>query len=138
VGHISEYAIPLKEAMEQGQHAYNQAARINASLERHQALEDEVKTLRANIRSIENNRDALVQSAREKISTDEARSVIIERLRKTLMEIYESYLRADLRACVRAIENLWEKYAVTAKEIETARDAAARELQAFLVELGYA
>lgn len=137
VGHISEYAIPLKEAMERGQHAYHQAARITASLERHQALEDEVKTLRANIRSIENNRDELVQSAREKISTAEARSVIIERLRKTLMEIYESYLRADLRACVRAIENLWDKYAVTAKEIETARDAAARELKAFLVELGY-
>ena len=137
VGHISEYAIPLKEAMERGQHAYNQAARINASLERHKALEDEVKTLRASIRSIENNRDELVQSAREKISTDEARTVIIERLRKLLMEIYETYLRADQRACVRAIENLWEKYAVTAKEIETARDAAAQELQAFLVELGY-
>ena len=138
VGHISEYAIPLKEAMERGQHAYNQAARINASLERHQALEDEVKTLRANIRSIENNRDELVQSAREKISTAEARSVIIERLRKTLMEIYESYLRADLRACVRAIENLWEKYAVTAKEIEAARDKASQDLQAFLEELDYA
>ncbi|MEQ9237039.1 N-6 DNA methylase [Coleofasciculus sp. E2-BRE-01] len=137
VGHISEYAIPLKEAMERGQHAYNQAARITASLERHKALEDEVKTLRANIRSIENNRDELVQSAREKISTDEARTVIIERLRKTLMEIYETYLRADQRVCVRAIENLWEKYAVTAKEIEAARDVAAQELQAFLVELGY-
>lgn len=137
VGHISEYAISLKEAMERGQHAYNQAARIIASLERHKALEDEVKTLRANIRSIENNRDELVQNAREKISTDEARTVIIERLRKTLMEIYETYLRADQRACVRAIENLWEKYAVTAKEIEAARDVAARELQAFLVELGY-
>ena len=137
VGHISEYAIPLKEAMERGQHAYNQAERITVSLERHKALEDEVKTLRANIRSIENNRDELVQSAREKISTDEARTVIIERLRKTLMEIYETYLRADQRACVRAIENLWEKYAVTAKEIETARDTAARDLQAFLVELGY-
>lgn len=137
VGHISEYAIPLKEAMERGQHAYNQAARITASLERHKALEDEVKILRANIRSIENNRDELVQSAREKISTDEARTVIIERLRKTLMEIYETYLRADQRVCVRAIENLWEKYAVTAKEIEAARDTAARDLQAFLVELGY-
>jgi len=84
VGHISEYAIPLKEAMEQGQQAYNRAASIAASLERHKALEEEVKTLRASIKSIENNRDALVQSAREKISTDEARTVIIERLRKLL------------------------------------------------------
>ncbi|MEM8610804.1 MAG: N-6 DNA methylase [Cyanobacteria bacterium P01_H01_bin.105] len=137
VGHISEYAIPLKEAMEQGQHAYNRAASIAVSLERHQALEEEVKTLKAIIKSTESNRDALVQSAREQISTDEARTVIIARLRKRLMEIYETYLKADQRACVRAIENLWEKYAVTAKEIEAARNEAAKELQAFLVELEY-
>ena len=34
-------------------------------------------------------------------------------------------------------KKLWEKYAVTAREIEAARDEAARELQAFLVELVY-
>lgn len=53
------------------------------------------------------------------------------------MDIYETYLRADQRACIRAIENLWGKYAVTAKEIEAERDEASRQLQAFLVELGY-
>ena len=49
----------------------------------------------------------------------------------------EHYLRADQRACVAAIENLWRKYAVTAKQIEAKRDAAAVQLQKFLVELGY-
>jgi type I restriction enzyme M protein len=38
---------------------------------------------------------------------------------------------------VAAIENLWRKYAVTAKQIEAQRDAAAAALQGFLVELGY-
>ena len=37
------------------------------------------------------------------------------------------YLRADQRACVAAIENLWGKYAVTARQIEAERDAAAKE-----------
>ena len=46
-------------------------------------------------------------------------------------------LRADQRACIAAIENLWGKYAVTAKQIEAERDDAARALQAFLLELGY-
>jgi type I restriction enzyme M protein len=78
-----------------------------------------------------------VQSAREKISTGEARTVIIERLRQQLMNTYRAYLRADQRACIKAIENLWSKYAVTAKTIETERDAASEQLQAFLVELGY-
>ena len=53
------------------------------------------------------------------------------------MDTYQAYLRADQRQCVAAIENLWNKYAVTAKEIEAERDQAAEELKAFLVELGY-
>ena len=39
--------------------------------------------------------------------------------------------------CVAAIENLFDKYAVTAEEIETKRDEAADKLKGFLVELGY-
>jgi type I restriction enzyme M protein len=110
---------------------------LEAQLARHKRLEDEVRTLRTTIKGIEGKRDELVQSARAKISTDEARGVIIERLRQTLMEIYRAYLRADQRACVKAIENLWGKYAVTARQIEAERDAASAQLQAFLVELGY-
>ena len=58
-------------------------------------------------------------------------------LGQVLFSSYQQYLRADQRACVAAIENLWSKYAVTAKQIEAARDEAAEELQRFLVELGY-
>ena len=78
-----------------------------------------------------------MERAREKISNDEARTVIVERLRQVLMNTYQAYLRADQRACVKAIENLWNKYAVTAKTIEAERDAASEQLKAFLVELGY-
>lgn len=63
--------------------------------------------------------------------------MIIERLRKLLMKTYERYLRADQRVCVQAIENLWEKYAVTAKAIEAQRHVAAGELRGGLVKLGY-
>jgi len=114
-----------------------QAEQIEAQLQRHKMLEDEVKALRATIKGIEGKRDELVQSAREKISTDEARSVIIERLRQLLMDTYQAYLRAGQRACIKAIENLWGKYAVTAKAIEAERDAASAQLQAFMEELGY-
>jgi type I restriction enzyme M protein len=114
-----------------------EAAQIEAQLQRHKALEDEVKALRATIKGIEGKRDELVQSARAKITNDEARTVIIERLRQLLLSTYQAYLRADQRACIKAIENLWSKYAVTAKTIEAERDSASQQLQAFLVELGY-
>ena len=113
------------------------AERIEAQLKRHKALEDEAKTLKAHIKSTTDKKDALVFQARLKISADEARVIIVERLGKVLFASYQQYLRADQRACVAAIENLWRKYAVTAKQIEDKRDEAAAALQAFLVELGY-
>ena len=111
--------------------------RIDAQLKRHKVLEDEAKTLKAYIKGTTEKRDALVAQARTKISADEARVIIVERLGKVLMASFQHYLRADQRACVAAVENLWRKYAVTAKQIEVQRDAAATQLQAFLVELGY-
>lgn len=78
-----------------------------------------------------------MEQARKKISADEARVIIIQRLGQVLMTNFQHYLRADQRACVGSIENLWRKYAFTAKQIEAQRDAAAEQLQAFLAELGY-
>ncbi len=137
VNHESEYAAQIVESMTQGKLAYERAQIITKSLERHKLLEDEVKSLKATIKGVESKRDELVESARAKINNDEARTVIIERLRQTLMNNYQAYLRADQRTCVKAIENLWSKYAVTAKTIEDARDEASEKLQTFMVELGY-
>ena len=137
VAHGSEYADSLIKAINQGKFAYERAQSITQSLERHKVLEDEVKGLKATIKAIEGKRDELVESARAKISNDEARTVIIERLRQVLMNTYQAYLRADQRGCIKAIENLWGKYAVTAKTIEAERDAASEQLQAFMMELGY-
>lgn len=111
--------------------------RIEKQLARHKALEDEARTLKATIKTTEAKKTELVEQARLKISTDEARRAIIERLGQVLFSSYQQYLRADQRACVAAIENLWGKYAVTAKQIEGEREEAAAALQLFLVELGY-
>ncbi|EJA5111841.1 N-6 DNA methylase [Salmonella enterica] len=112
-------------------------SQIEAQLKRHKVLEDEAKELKKVIKAIENKRDELVLSAREKISQDEARVVIVARLKQLLLNTYNRYLRAEQRACITAIENLWGKYAVTAKEIEVEREHASKQLQGFLAELGY-
>jgi type I restriction enzyme M protein len=115
-----------------------EAERLEAQLARHKTLEDEAKTLKAAIKSTAAKKDELVEQARLKIGRNEARQVIVERLGNELFAIYRGYLRADQRACIAAIENLWSKYAVTAKQIEAERDNAAVELRRYLVELGYA
>lgn len=137
VGHASQIASVVERAMAQGQQAKTSAERAEARLATHKTLEAEAKAVKAAIKSTEAMKDELVAKARLKISDDEARVVIVERLGKVLFDSYRQYLRADQRACIAAVENLWGKYAITAKQIETERDKAAQALQAFLVELGY-
>jgi type I restriction enzyme M protein len=114
-----------------------EAKEIERRLAQHKALEDEAKQLKADLRATEKKQEELVAAARAKIDRDEARRVILDRLHRLLVETYESYLRADQRAAIAALENLHAKYAVTAQAIETKRDAAATKLKGFLKELGY-
>jgi type I restriction enzyme M protein len=136
-GLTSEYAEPLKLSMAKGQEALIEAKALDAALEQHKKLEDEVRALKATIKSIEGKKQELVASARAKISKDDARKKILERLKRVLLQTYEAYLKANQRACVKAIENLWSKYAVTAKSIEEARDKASKQLREYLAELEY-
>ncbi len=114
-----------------------EAAAIESKLDRHKALEDEAKQLKAEIRATEKKRDDLIAAARSKINGNDAKTVILALLRRVLFETYDAYLRADSRACLAALENLHAKYAVTAQAIEAKRDAEAAKLKTFLQELGY-
>lgn len=127
-----------KEGRKGDWHSYNaEASEIEKRLLKHKALEDEVRDLKAQLRATEKKQEDLVTAARAKIDTDEAKRVILDRLHRILIETYESYLRADQRACLAALENLHAKYAVTAKAIEAKRDTATAKLKTFLEELGY-
>ena len=115
----------------------DQAAAIEQRIARHKALDDESKRLKSDLRANEKKQQELVEAARAKIAADEARTVILDRMHRLLVETYSEYLRADGRACSAALQNLHDKYAVTAKQIERARAAAVAALSGFLVELGY-
>jgi len=132
-----ERAGAIVELMRAGKLAFEQLERLTERLARHRALEDEVRRLKAELRATEHRQDDLVAAARDKIDHDEARRVILQRFHRLLRDTYESYLRAHQRACLAALENLHDKYAVTLKEIEARRDAASARLHEFLRELGY-
>lgn len=111
---------------------------IDQRLEAHAKLEEELKTLRANIRAAGKKKDELIAAARAKITPDQAKTLILARLRKVLGEQFDAYLRQHQRSLIAAVENLYDKYAVTAQSILDDRDREAKTLDGFLVELGYA
>jgi len=110
---------------------------LDQQLARHSTLDTELKKLKANIREAEKQKDELVAAARAKITEDEAKELILERFQRLLTEQFDGYLRQYQRAFIAAVENLWQKYAVTTKQILTQRDREAAQLNEFLKELGY-
>ena len=110
---------------------------IDAELSRHDKLDKELKTLKSNIRLTEKKKDELVEAAREKITSEEAQTLILERFDRLLHDEFDGYIRAYQRSLIASVENLHNKYAVTAKEILAERDEQAQQLDQFLVELGY-
>lgn len=114
-----------------------QIAALEGQIARHVALEEEKSRCSSEIRTIERHKDELVEEAREKISPDEARDLILTRWLRTLEATVSGYLEAKLRMVIAALENLYDKYTVPLGDMLAARDAARAKLDAFLSELGY-
>ncbi len=114
-----------------------EVAEIDKRLERHTALENEMKTLKSEIKAIEKSKEELVQQARERITEDEARELIINRFYSILAEVLNQYIKEHLLIINDVIVNLWDKYKITASRILKERDEGSHKLDEFLKELGY-
>jgi type I restriction enzyme M protein len=128
---------PIRRLAEDGPEIAARVARIEAQLERHKGLEDEVKGLKSELRVAEKKQEELIGKARDKIKPHEAQDVLLHRFHSLLGEAYGAYLDTDRRACTAAIEKLFDKYAVTAQAVERARAKAAGNLERHLKALGY-
>jgi type I restriction enzyme M protein len=132
-----EYTTAIKQYNKEIDALQKDIADIDTKLEAHTELDKELKALKAGIREAENKKDELVQQARAKITQDEANELILQRFKQELDQEYSAYIRAYLQGLTKAIENLWDKYAVTMKEILVERDRVATEMDGHLKELGY-
>jgi type I restriction enzyme M protein len=127
----------LLTCRDEGLAALERSREILARLEKHVRLERTLIGLKANIRNAERQRDELVAKAREKIGTEEAKRLIVARSYNLLVERFDSYLHQYKRGFIAAVENLWDKYAVTRKQILSEWEAEALAFNRFMVELGY-
>ena len=136
-GNSNEILTEATDTEEEGLFKWQRIQEIDEQLAGHSALESELKKLKANIRELEKQKDTLIASARAKISEDDAKRLILERFQRLLTEQFDGYLRQYQRAFIAAVENLWQKYAVTMKQILAERDQSAAQLNGFVKELGY-
>ncbi|MEJ5999725.1 type I restriction-modification system subunit M [Paucibacter soli] len=136
-----EVAAELKTVKKSGNAAYH--AELTAELEqadellgKHSALEEELKTAKQTVKSIEKRRDELVERARDRITSEEAERLILNRWMVALAEAYELRLQKYRLCLVGLIGRLWDKYAVTLRDIQSKRESAALHLACLLRERG--
>lgn len=110
---------------------------IENKLRRHTELTNELRTCKATISEIKQKKEELVEKAREKITPEEAKELILVRWKKTLQTTVMDYVNRYERELIAELENRFTKYNNTLTSILESREAAAKELDEFLMELGY-
>jgi type I restriction enzyme M protein len=83
------------------------------------------------------NTDTLLASIGGKLSDDEARKLILKKLYDLAHHELNRYLNAEKRVLIQGVENFWDKYAVSSRELESGRAATLEVLDGFLGGLGY-
>ncbi len=114
-----------------------QISEKEAGIAKHVTLENELKDCRKKIREIEVSKEALADKAREQISDDDARRLITVRWLNSLHDNINVYLEAHARSLQQRVELIYDKYSVTLSALIGDRDKATKELNDFLIELGY-
>ena len=97
------------------------------------ALDKDKEALSARLVQI----DAVLKEIGSQISKADARRLILEKIYDIAHAELYRYLNAEKRVLVRAVENLWEKYAVSRRTLEAARAEAMHTLDSFLQGLRY-
>lgn len=81
--------------------------------------------------------DALLIDIGGQLTDDQAKTLILKKLHDLATAELHRYLNAEKRQLVAALENLWNKYAVSSKALEDDRSKTLETLDAFMAGLGY-
>ena len=81
--------------------------------------------------------DGLLVAIGGPLTTEEAKELILQKLYDWVSEQLTRYLNGAKRALIALVEKLWDKYAVSSRELEAERSQTLTELNDFLVKLGY-
>ncbi|WP_407457807.1 N-6 DNA methylase [Fibrobacter sp.] len=115
----------------------NQVEAIDAKLKHNDDLEAERTKLTKDINATEKSLAEIANKAREKISSEDAKELILSIGYTRLSDTINEYLDSHIRKLQQLIEGIYDKYTVTLGTMISERDKAVTELDSFMKELGY-
>jgi type I restriction enzyme M protein len=78
-----------------------------------------------------------LHEAREALSDEDCRNLVLDILNEKLAGHLNSYVTTHRQEVIAAVENWWDRYRVTLRDIEGERESAAKNLAEVTVSLGY-
>jgi len=81
--------------------------------------------------------DAILSAIGGQLTEAEARELILKKIYDLVTHELNRYLNAEKRRLISMVENLWDKYAVSSRELERERAGTLKTLDEFLKGLGY-
>ena len=133
----AELTKQLKALQSKKEQIEEQVTTIETKLANHTALEVELVACKKVIKEIKDKKDDLVEKAREKITPNEAKALIMVRWKNILHTTVMEYVNRYERALIQELENRYTKYCETLTTILDERDHAASQWDNCLIELGY-
>ena len=115
----------------------SQIEAIDTKLKHNDELEAEQKQLTKDINATEKSLAEIANNAREKISSEDAKELILSIGYTRLSDTINEYLDSHIRKLQQHIERIYDKYTVTLGTMISERDKAVAELDSFMKELGY-
>ena len=110
---------------------------IDAELAPYIKIKQQLTKARHQLKDLSKALLQVLKKRRAELSADDCREMVLELSREDLERVLLRYVEEHRQEVRAAVENLWNKYGVSLKTIETERDAAAGRLDGFLKELGY-
>jgi type I restriction enzyme M protein len=81
--------------------------------------------------------DGILTAIGGQLTEEESRQLILKKLYDLGHHELNRYLNAEKRGLVQVVEKLWDKYAVSSRELESERTETLKTLDGFLKGLGY-
>jgi len=100
-------------------------------------LKRELSAAKREVKELHKTFAERIEKARLSLNGEAVVELVLTILKSELSKELERYVTAHRQKVIAAVENWWDKYRVTLKDIEGERDAAKAKLDAFLKELGY-
>ncbi len=120
-----------------------QARQDIVSLEQEKELQpytkitNQLKEARKRLKELQKKFIKRLHEARNALSDDDCRDLVLDILNEKLDGHLKSYVTTHRQEVIAAVENWWDKYRVTLRDIEGERNSAGKNLDEITVSLGY-